>query len=70
MDCAYLNVDICGEMKATTTHEIIAMTSEEYSDLKNIKTEVESIQQWKANHLPSKIVKSGEILDPVKIEKG
>ena len=52
MDCAYLNVDICGEMKATTTHEIIAMTAEEYSDLKNIKTEVESIQQLNANLLP------------------
>ena len=45
LDCVYLDVDMCGEMNAKTAHEIIAMTFEEHSDLKNIKTEVESMQQ-------------------------
>ena len=49
MDCVYLGVDTCGEMNATNTHDIIAMTIEEFPNLKNVKTEVESIQQWKVN---------------------
>ena len=71
--CVYLVVDKSGEMHATTVHEIIAMTAEEHPDLKNVTTEVESIQQWKANLLPVRIVygtKSGEILDPENVEKG
>ena len=40
MDCVYLDVDTCGEMNATTVHEIIAMTAEEYSNLKNVKPKV------------------------------
>ena len=47
--------------------------TEEYSDLKNVNTEVENIQQWKARRLLEKIVcgmKSGEILGPLKVEKG
>ena len=47
MDCVYLDVDICGEINTTTTLEILAMTAEEYPDLKSAKTEVHSIQQWK-----------------------
>ena len=50
--CVYLDVDKSGEMHATTVHEIIAMTAEEPPDLKNVTTEVESIQQWIANLLP------------------
>ena len=42
MDCVCLDVDICGEMNATTTHDIVAMTAEEYKDLKNV-TGVENI---------------------------
>ena len=37
------------EMNAKTTHDVIAMTSEEYSDLQHVTTEVERIQQWNAN---------------------
>ena len=72
MDCVYLDVDIRGEMNATTAHEII-VTAEEYSVLKNAKAEVECNQQWKANLLPDKIVhgtKSGEILCPLEVQKG
>ena len=61
------------KVNAKTTHEIIAMTGEEYLDLKNVKTEVKNIQQWKENLLLDEIVhgmKSGEILDPLKVEKG
>ena len=71
MDFVYQDVHICGEMHATTTHDIIAMTAEEYSDLE-VKTEVESIQHWKANLLMVKIMyrtNSGEILDRSKVEK-
>ena len=32
MDCVYLDVDICVEMSATTTNEIIMMASEEYTE--------------------------------------
>ena len=68
MDCVYLDVDICGEINTTTTLEILAMTAEEYPDLKSAKTEVHSIQQWKTNVVLEKIVydtKIGEILDPL-----
>ena len=71
--CVYQDVDICGEMTATTTHENIEMTAEYHPDLKNAKTAMESTQQRKANLLPDKIVygmKSGEILDPLKVERG
>ena len=73
MDFVYLDVDTCGGMNAKTTHEIIAMTAGEDSDLKHVKTEIENIQQWKSNLFPDKIVydtKSGEIMDPLKVEKG
>ena len=69
MDSVCLDADIRGEMNATTTHEINAMTVDGYSDVKNVKTDVGNIQQWKANLLPGKIVygtKSGEIRDPLK----
>ena len=59
-------------MNATATHDTIALTPDEYSDLKNVKTEVGNIQQWETNPLPDKIVhgtKSGEILGPLKVEK-
>ena len=46
VDCVYLDVDICGDMNATTTHEIIAM-AEEYPDMKSVNVEVESIHQWR-----------------------
>ena len=72
MDCVCLDVDTCGDMNATTMHGIIAMTAVMASDLKNAKTEVESIQQWKASLLLDKIehgTKTGEILDPLKVEK-
>ena len=71
--CVYLDADKSGEMLATTVHETIAMTAEEHPDLKNVTIEVESIQQWIANLLPVRIVygtKSGEILDPLNVEKG
>ena len=67
MDCVHLNVDMCGEMNATTAHDIISVTAEECPDLNNVNTGVESIQQWKANLFLDKIVlgtKRGEILDP------
>ena len=32
MDCVYVDVDICVEMSATTTNEIIMMASEEYTE--------------------------------------
>ena len=70
MDCVYLDVDIRGEMNAKTTHEIIAMLVEEFTDLEKVETEVESIQQWRAN-LPDKTVygtTSGDILYPLKVE--
>ena len=35
-DCMYLDVGMCREMDSTTTHEITAMTSQDYSDLKNV----------------------------------
>ena len=56
MDSVYLDVGICGAMNATTTHEIIAMTVEEFSDPKNVKTEVQNSQQWKTNLLPDELV--------------
>ena len=37
-------------------NEIIAMTAEEYSDLKNVTTEAENIQQWRENLLQGKVV--------------
>ena len=43
-------------MNATTTHEVTALTAEKYPGLKNVKTKVKSIQQWKANLLPDQIV--------------
>ena len=49
------------------------MNAEEYSDLKTATYEVESIQHWKANLLLHKIAcgtKSGEMLDPLKVENG
>ena len=42
-------------------------------DLKNVKTEAENIQQWKANLVLGKLVygtKSGEVPGPLKAEKG
>ena len=47
MGCVYLDVDMCCEMDATSTHEMITITAEEHSGLKNVMTEVDSIQ-WKA----------------------
>ena len=58
-------------MNATATHDTIALTPDEYSDLKNVKTEVRNIQQWETNPL-HKIVhgtKSGETLGPLNVEK-
>ena len=50
MDCENLDdVDICGAMNATTVHEIIAMSAGEHPDVKDVKTEVKSILEWKAN---------------------
>ena len=43
IDCVHLDVDMCGEMNATTAHDIISMTAEEGPDLNNVNTEVESI---------------------------
>ena len=71
--CVYFDVDICDEMNVTMLLEIIAMTSEGYQDPKNVKTKVETRQQWKSNLLPDKIVygtKTKKILDSLKIEKG
>ena len=68
-----LGVDIRTEMNATTTHGIIAMTAEECPDQRNAKTELESIHRWREKLLPDKNVygtKSGEILDPFKVEQG
>ena len=64
MDCVYLDVDICGERHVTTTLEILAMTAEEYPVLKIVKSEVQSIQQWKTNVLLEKV------LDPLAVEQG
>ena len=55
------------------TEGINAVSAEETSDLKTATFEVESIQQWKANLLLDNIVygtKSGEMLDPLKVENG
>ena len=41
LDCVYMDAGICVEVSATTTHEVIAMTAEEYLDLKNVRTDVE-----------------------------
>ena len=42
-ECVNLYVDSCGEMNAKTTHDITAMTAEEYSDLKSVQNEVASV---------------------------
>ena len=73
MDRVHLDVYMFGGMNATTSHEVIAMTAGEYSGMKNVKTKVESIQQWKANLLRDKLAngtKSGEILVSFKVGKG
>ena len=65
LDNVFLDVDICCEMNATTPRDIITMMAEEHPDLKNVKTDVESIQKWRTNLLPHRIVnrtESGEIL--------
>ena len=58
VDCVYLNVHMCGEINATTTREIIKVTAEEHRNKKNVKTELDSIQEWKANLL----TRTGSIL--------
>ena len=45
--CVYLDVDIGGEIHATTAPQIIVMSAAEYPDSRIVKTEVESIHQWK-----------------------
>ena len=64
---------MCGEMHERTTHEIIAMTAAEYPDLKSVKP------RWRASSSGRETcrcrtrleygTKSGEILDPSKVEK-
>ena len=62
-----------GDMNAKMLLRIIAMTAEEYQDPKNVKTDVGTSQQWKANLLPDMIAcgtKTSEVLSPLKVERG
>ena len=72
-DCVNLDVNIRGETNATTMLEIIAMIADEQHPVpKNVKTEVDSIHQYENNFGAGQhsARKSGEILDPLKVEKG
>ena len=60
-------------MNATTPHEIIAMTGEEYPDLKKSRTKWRASSRRNANLSPGKIVygtKSGDIFVPFRAEQG
>ena len=45
---------MCGEQNSTTMHEITAMSAEENPEPKNVRTDVESIQQCEAHLLREK----------------
>ena len=73
MGCVYLDVDVSDEMTATTTLGSVAKTLKRYPDPDNDKTEANSMQQWKANLMPDKIVYDmvpGMFMDPLQAEKG
>ena len=69
----YLDVDVSDKMNATTTHESVEKTMKRYPDPDDDKTEADSMQQWKANLMPDKIVYdtiTGMFMDPLQVEEG
>ena len=73
MGCVHLVVDLRDEMSATTTLESITKTAKRYPDPDNDKTDAESMQQWKANLMPDKVLhgtKISKFLDPLRVETG
>ena len=59
----YLNVYVCDEMNATTTHTSIVKNMKMYSHPHHDKPEVDRIQQWNANLI-------GKFMETLKVDKG